>query len=125
MLEEIYEIEYYMHSHDENNIENLKLYQIMYNQLKRLKSDESIVFFIPFPINLDGSSRIYNQFATDILSLIYKTLKKNDTVKSRQIYAIYPCLENEIVIRLLNKNQREYFKNDTLEEYINYIIRVR
>lgn len=120
MINETNEFGKYIEKRGQYNIENLTLYKTLKNRLENVSLDEDVIFFFPYPIVLDGSEMIFAQFAGDILSSIYNTLKNNDLIKNRTLYAIYPCLDNEIAIRCLNTNIREYFKNSELKDYIDY-----
>ena len=103
-----------------HSIEELKLYKVMKNLIEKDKLDENIIFFFPFPVVYESSQGVYGQFASDILSNIYSALNKNGVVGKRRIYAIYPSVDNQIGIRLLNTGVREWFSSDILDEYIKY-----
>lgn len=123
MLNEIQEFNKYIENRGNFDVETLTLYKIISDRLKSVGADENVIFFIPYTIVLDGEGMIFTQFACNILSTIFSVLNKNDLIKDRMVYAIYPYLENKIVIRCLNTNIREYFKNNELQEYIRFDIR--
>lgn len=99
------------------------LYKTMSRLLKKVKPDENVIFFIPYPIVLDEEGMVYHQFCDDILSIVFDTLRKNDLINKRMIYVIYPNFQNKIVLRCLNTYVREYLEYDELQKYIKYDIK--
>lgn len=102
--------------------ESTKLYRIMKEQILKDKEDESIVFFLPYPISLDFKDSVVLQFATDYISMIFDELKKNVDLKQRNIYTIYPSSEkNCFVLRCSNNSYfREYLHYDRMEKFFYY-----
>jgi hypothetical protein len=47
-------------------------------------------------------------------------LVRNNVVGKRNIYAIYPSMDEKIVLRCLNTDQREYLAFDRLKEIFAY-----
>ena len=41
-------------------------------------------------------------------------------ILNRKIYVIYPTINNKMVVRLLNSNQREYFIDNNFSEFLKY-----
>lgn len=103
------------------DITQTKLYLIMEDQIRKDKSDENIVFFIPFPITWTVMNSIYLQFASDYLRSIYDRLCKDINMDKREIYAIYPSSEkNTFVLRNLKNYVQEFIYYDGLNEYFTY-----
>ena len=101
-------------------VDNLELYSMIKSELQGLKDDEDFIIFIPFPIDSDFGESVYSTFTTDILSKTFDTLARDRVVNNHRIYAIYPNWNKEIVLRCLNKNTREYLRDDELCEYVSY-----
>ena len=97
----------------QHSIEELVLYQTLKQIIQKEKADEHIIFFFPFPIVYESSVGIYGQFASDILSTIYDGLQQSSTIKEQKIYAIYPSIDELIIIRNLANGAREYCKRKT------------
>ena len=100
--------------------EELTLYKVLENLVKKVKPDENGVFFFPFPITIDYKDNILALIGSDILQELYKALKKNDVVKMENLYVIYPALDGTIVLRNMNENVREYLKCPEFDDYILY-----
>jgi len=49
---------------------------------------------------------------SDILSSIFSQLVRNNVVRERNVYAIYPSMDEKIVLRCLNTGTREYLVFD-------------
>ena len=108
----------------EKDISGLTLYKIMYEEIARDKTDENIIFFIPFTIIKESSSMVFQRFGYDILTAIYDEIKKTGVLLERKIYVLYFGIENEVVFRCLNNNKREYFSNTIFSNLIKYHISV-
>ena len=57
---------------------------------------------------------------SDILSSIFSQLVRNNVVGERNVYAIYPSMDEKIVLRCLNTGTREYLVFDRLKEIFEY-----
>lgn len=104
-------------------IDGLKLYKTLAKRLRTVQEDENAIFLFPYPIALDmDEDRELNllHFRGDILSSIFGELVHNGIVGTRKVYAIYPSMDNKIVLRCLNTNQREYLVSEELNEVFNY-----
>ena len=84
--------------------------------------DEHPIFFFPYPIVLDDEKIAIFRQSGDMLSWIFNEIKRNDLLKSRYLYVVYPCSGEKIVIRCLNTNEREYLSNEELNEFVHYNI---
>ena len=56
----------------------------------------------------------------DVLTTIYHDFNKKGMILNRKIYVIYPTINNKMVVRLLNSNQREYFIDNNFSEFLKY-----
>ena len=103
-------------------IENIGLYKVMRDNLNRIDNDERAVFFFPFPI-VDDYDSVFRQFASDELSVIFDTLKKNGYVKN-DVFCIYPSIDKLIVLRNLENFTKEFVKYNKLKEFFDFTVRV-
>lgn len=102
------------------NVASLELYKIMAERLETVAEDENAIFFFPYPIVIDGHDSGMISFVSDYLDAIFRTLRKENKVGTRKVFAIYPGYDESIVLRCLNNNTREYFFVPELNEYITY-----
>ena len=102
------------------NITSLELYKIIEHRLDSVASDENAIFFFPYPLVMDSKNIPILQLVTDYLGAIFDNLLINNKVSGRNIYAIYPSIDGDIVLRCLNTNDREYIKFPELDSYITY-----
>lgn len=103
--------------------EELTLYKIVSERLTTVKQDENLILFFPFPIvACDVPGSVLLQFTSNILTVVFDALEKNGIVNNRQIFAIYPCMDNHLAIRFLNKRTCEYVSDEPLKKYIDYNI---
>lgn len=104
-------------------IGDLKLFKTMEKRLETVKSDENAVFFFPYPITFDmeyeGELNLI-QMCGDILSAIYVELVRRNAVASRKIFVIYPSVDEKMVLRCLNNNQREYLSVQNTQLLFSY-----
>ena len=124
MIDETTEFGTYIENRGNYNIENLTLYSVMRDRLLSVEADEHAIFFIPYTIVLDSKEMIFTQFASDILSATFSKLAQNGLVGNRKVYAIYPSIDGDIVIRCLNSHAREFIPNIELKNYINFDVRL-
>jgi len=103
-------------------ISELKLFKKMKNNLDRTKSDESVIFFIPYPIVLD-----FENFpligASDLLKRIYRELAVKMDISGKHLYAIYISFDRKMVFRDLETDQREYLQFPEMQHYVGYDIK--
>lgn len=107
----------------QHSVTELKLYKTLVKRLKTVQDNENAILFFPYPITLDmepkdGFSML--QFCSDILDSVFRELKKNDRVGKRQVYAIYPSIDEKMVLRWLNNNKRKYISCAETEKYFKY-----
>lgn len=102
------------------NTASLELYKIIEYRLESIEADEHAVFFFPYPIVLDSKELGIMHIASDYLDAIFKELKKQNKIGSRNIYVIYPAIDGEIVLRCLNNNKREFLRFSEFDEFITY-----
>ena len=103
-----------------HGVENLSLFKTMNDLMGKIEDDENVIFFIPYPIALDSKDMVFTQFASDILSAVADQLKKLGHMSQREVYAIYPGMNHEMVIRRLKNGVREYIDGTAIEKYIKY-----
>ena len=60
----------------------------------------------------------------DILSTIYDGLQQSSTIKEQKIYAIYPSIDELLIIRNLANGAREYFPKDELDKFIQFNVQI-
>ena len=107
----------------QHSVTELKLYKTLVKRLKTVQESENAIFFFPYPITLDMDpydSFSMLQFCSDILDSVFRELKKNGLVGNRKVYAIYPSLDEKMVLRCLNDNKREYLSSIDAEKYFKY-----
>lgn len=103
------------------SVKNTKLYAIMKQQLMRDKADESIIFFIPFPIVPAAKGTVFLQLATDFLHAIYDCLVDEIDLTKRRLYAIWPSMDkNQFAIRRMDSHCTEYIYYTKLENYFSH-----
>ena len=105
-------------------IADLQLYRTLEKRLNDVQQDENAIILFPCPITLDiepvkGCLNLLGM-TSDILSSIFSQLVRNNVVGKRNIYAIYPSMDEKIVLRCLNTDQREYLAFDRLKEIFAY-----
>lgn len=104
-------------------ITDLKLYNTLCKRLKSVQQNENAIILFPYPITLDiepQSELSMLQFCSDILSSVFSELKRNKIIGKRMVYAIYPSMDEKIVLRCLNNNMREYLKTNEFDPFFKY-----
>lgn len=105
-------------------IDSLQLYKTLEKRLNDVKLDEHAVFFFPYPITFDmepiGDELPLYQMASDILAALFRELKRNGVVGDRNVYAIYPTMDEKFALRCLNNDLREYIVCNELDEIFTY-----
>ena len=51
---------------------------------------------------------------------IFREMNKKGIIDDKKIFVIYPTLDNKIYLRCLNDDNREYFSQKYLSEYISF-----
>lgn len=102
------------------NVSSLEFYKIMDERLGAVQDDENVIFFFPYPIVLDGKDMMFFPYVTDFLGAIFNELRKQDKVKGRYIFVIYPACDGDIVLRCLNNDTREYIRFPEFDDFIAY-----
>lgn len=106
-------------------IDDLRLYKTVEKRLKTVQEDENAIILFPYPITLDmegnGDLNLLH-FCGDILSSIFGELVRNGVVGNRKVYVIYPSMDDKIVLRCLNTNQREYLVSNELSRVFSYSV---
>ena len=105
-------------------ITDLRLYRTLEKRLNDVQQDENAIILFPCPITLDlepveGCLNLLGM-TSDILSSIFSELVKNNVIGERKVYAIYPSMDEKIVLRCLNTGTREYLVFDRLKEIFEY-----
>ena len=104
-------------------IDRLRLYKTLEKRLKTVQDDENAIILFPYPITLDveGDGGLnFLHFCGDILSSIFGELMHNGVVGKRKVYVIYPSMDDKIVLRCLNTDQREYLFSEELNGVFTY-----
>lgn len=108
----------------QHSVTELKLYKTLAQRLITVQENENAIFFFPYPITLDMDP--YDnfsmlQFCSDILDSVFGEFKRNGLVGGdRKVYAIYPSIDEKMVLRCLNDNKREYLSCADTEKYFKY-----
>lgn len=107
----------------EGYIENTELYKIMKEQVDKDKIDESIVFFLPYPITFTVKTSVFLQATSDYMDMIYDRLKDEVDLQKRKIYVIYPAdEENCFVVRNLENRTREFISYEGARAFFTHKI---
>lgn len=104
-------------------IDSLRLYKTLEKRLNTVQEDENAIILFPYPITLDfeGTGELnLLHLCGDILSAIFGELVRNGVVQTRKVYVIYPSMDDKIVLRCLNNNQREYLISEELNGVFAY-----
>lgn len=107
--------------HDKD-IHNLFLYKVMNEKILKDKEDENLIFLFPYPIISDYGSDSMMQFVGNILTYIFETLRKDNDLKTRKIFVIYPCYSGEVGIICSSTDYPEYLVDNYLEPYFHYTV---
>ena len=100
--------------------EELTLYKVLENLVKKIKADENGIFFFPFPITFDYKDSIFSIIGRDILQVLYEELKEKGLVNMKNLYVLYPAIDNTIVLRNMEEKVREYLRCPEFDDYIVY-----
>lgn len=104
-------------------IDDLRLYKTVEKRLKTVQEDENAIILFLYPItpDMEGNGDLnLLHFCGDILSSIFGELVRNGVVGTRRIYVIYPSMDDKVVLRCLNTNQREYLVSKELSRVFSY-----
>ena len=103
-------------------ITELNLFKKMKNNISKTKSDENVLFFIPYPIVFD-----FEGFplvgASDLLKKIYRGLSATTDTSKKHLYAIYISFDRKMVLRDLETDKREYLQFPEMQHYVDYNIK--
>ena len=102
------------------DVSSTKLYQITKERLSTVKSDETPIFFIPFPVVEDSRDDVYSQFGIDFIQAIYKQLDKDGLTEGREIFFIYPAVEDDLYCIRDRNYHREYVPAPKLNDIVSY-----
>lgn len=100
----------------------LNIFKKMKNNVSKTKSDENVIFFIPYPIVFDfeGFPLIG---ASDLLKKIYHELGVCTDISEKKLYAIYISFDKKMVLRDLKTDKREYIQFPQMKCYVDYDIK--
>lgn len=118
-FERIGEFSEFVEARGSKPIENLTIYKIFELLLSKIEQDENMILLFLYPVTLDLEGSIVTFFGA-VLSTIYHDFNKKGMILNRKIYVIYPTIDNKMVVRLLNSNQREYFIDNNFSEFLKY-----
>lgn len=119
---EALEFQYCFVGDQKKPITELNLFKKMKNNISKTKSDENVIFFIPYPIVID-----FEGFplvgASDLLKKIYRELSASTDISGKHLYAIYISFDRKIVLRNLETDEREYLQFPEMQHYADYNIK--
>ena len=119
---EALEFQYCFVGDQKKPIIELNLFKKMKNNISKTKSDENVIFFIPYPIVID-----FEGFplvgASDLLKKIYRELSANTDISGKHLHAIYISFDIKIVLRNLETDKREYLQFPDMQHYVDYNIK--
>lgn len=119
---EALEFQYCFVGDQKKPITELNLFKKMKNNICKTKSDENVIFFIPYPIVFD-----FEGFplvgASDLLKKIYSELATTTDIFGKRLYAIYISFDRKIVLRDLKTDKREYIQFPQMQCYVDYDIK--
>lgn len=105
------------------DIHTTRLYGEMLQRLPDENTMENTVYFTPYPIVPAFEDSVFNQFASDIISVTYDALVERNPEKfiNKSNFIIYPSSDgSKIVLRKLGAYLKEYSSIAPLLEYIKY-----
>ena len=119
---EALEFQYCFVGNQKKPIIELNLFKKMKNNISKTKSDENVIFFIPYPIVID-----FEGFplvgASDLLKKIYRELCASTDISGKHLYAIYISSDKKMVLRNLETDKREYLQFPEMHYYVDYNIK--
>ncbi len=119
---EALEFQYCFVGDQKKPITELNLFKKMKTNISKTKSDENVIFFIPYPIVID-----FEGFplvgASDLLKKIYRELCVSTDISGKHLYAIYISFDRKMVLRNLETDKREYLQFPEMHHYVDYIIK--
>ena len=119
---EALEFQYCFVGDQKKPITELNLFKKMKHNINKTKSDENVIFFIPYPIVID-----FEDFpligAFDLLKKIYRELSASTDISGKHLYAIYISFDRKIVLRNLETDKREYLQFPEMHHYVDYNIK--
>ena len=119
---EALEFQYCFVGDQKKPIIELNLFKKMKNNISKTKSDENVIFFIPYPIVFD-----FEGFplvgASDLLKKIYRELSATTDTSKKHLYVIYISFDRKMVLRNLETDKREYLQFPEMQHYVDYNIK--
>ena len=119
---EALEFQYCFVGDQKQPITELNLFKKMKNNISKTKSDENVIFFIPYPIVFD-----FEGFplvgASDLLKKIYRELSATTDTSKKHLYVIYISFDRKMVLRNLETDKREYLQFPEMQHYVDYNIK--
>lgn len=106
--------------YDRESFNSTILYKEIVFTLKKIKKNENLIIFIPFPFTLEFENSISGKLGSDIFSQIIFDLREENSnfFKEHNVYIIYPNFENKIILKNLTTEEIEYQKNNIISDYI-------
>lgn len=98
-------------------IDETILYKEIKRRLKLSKENEIIILFIPFPLTLEFKDSLSTIIEGDIFLFLWDFIVKNEPelVKKNEVFIIYPCLDNSILLRNLSDGTKGFLDLDVLK----------
>ena len=122
LLNEALEFQYCFVGDQKKPIIELNLFKKIKNNISKTKTDENVIFFIPYPIVID-----FEGFplvgVCDLLKKIYSELVANTDIYGKHLYAIYISFDRKMVLRNLETDEREYLQFPEIQHYVDYNIK--
>lgn len=113
-IDEVYECLIY-----DIDFSNTILYKEMLYRFNNIEKDENCILFFPFPVTFDFKESFINYACIDIFQMIYLDIvEKMPYLIYKDVYIIYPNLENKTIISKLGHNKKEFLDRDYFSKYI-------
>lgn len=117
---------------DEDGEENIlkkisqtTLYEEFKKRLNNIKSLEKCVLFLPFPLSVEIEGSLMPLLSSSKYHLVVRSLEvyNPDIIKNKEVFIIYPNLENKVILRKLYNGQKEIFDIEfvTTDKFKPYI----
>lgn len=92
-------------------IVNSIVYKEIFERLKNLDKNESLLLFIPFFISLKFENSIFSHIGSDNIDVVMGVLIKKEysKLKGRKVYIVYPNFENKVILKKLFNGKKQVY----------------